>query len=223
MPDSRSLVKSVDVIVFARRPRAGQVKHRLARSVGRRHAAALYARTLGHTLAVVERLPGVRRILMPAAPRDAAWFRARLARRGWVVRAQAAGDLGRRMDSALQASLRQGRAAVLIGSDVMDLRAADLRCAQRRLAAGTALVLGPAADGGYWLIGLSTAAPELFDGVPWGQSNVFAVTTASAARCGLGVGLLALRHDLDYARDLFGPGAAPYRSRTCSLSRRRWV
>lgn len=212
-------MKAVDFIVFARRPRPGRVKRRLARSVGRRHATALYARTLAHTLAEVERLPGVRRILMPAAPCDLPWFRARLARRGWLVRPQAAGDLGRRMHCALAASLRQGRAAVLIGSDVMDLRAEDLWSARRHLATDTTLVLGPAADGGYWLIGLSTAAPELFAAMPWGRPEVFATTTATAARRGLDVGLLTLRHDLDHARDLFGPGAAAYRGRIGPRSR----
>jgi uncharacterized protein len=204
----------IDVIVFARRPRAGRVKSRLSRAVGRRHAARLYAYTLAQTVAAVEGVRGVSRILMPAQPRDRAWFAAQLSRHGWRIRPQVDGDLGRRMAAALETSVRRGHAAVLIGSDVMDIAAPDLRRAIAHLAAGWRLVLGPAADGGYWLIGVVGALPPVFTAVPWGTAGVLPATLAAAAAQGYGVVLLAKRHDLDRGRDLFGTGGAFYRRRT---------
>lgn len=204
----------VDVIVFARRPRPGRVKRRLARSVGRRCAARLYAQTLERAVAAVASLRGVTRVLMPANPRDRAWFAAQLSRRGWRVRPQVAGDLGRRMAAALAMSVRRDRAAVLIGSDVMDCAVSDLRDAIAQLAAGRDLVLGPAADGGYWLIGVVGGVPEVFSAVNWSTAGVLPATLAAAARHEYRVALLATRHDLDRSRDLFGEGGASYRRRT---------
>jgi uncharacterized protein len=204
----------VDVIVFARRPRPGRVKRRLARSVGRRHAAWLYAQTLERAVAAVEGVRGVSRILMSADPRDRAWFGAQLSRRGWRVRPQVAGNIGRRMAAALETSVRRDRAALLIGSDVMDCVASDLRHAIAHLAGGYDLVLGPAADGGYWLIGIVGRLPEVFEAVPWSTAGVLAATLAATAQHGSRVALLGARHDLDRAQDRFGQGGAFYRRRT---------
>ncbi len=211
--------RPVTLIVFARRPRAGRVKRRLARAVGARRAAALYAQTLAATLAAAARVRGVRRVLMPATRRDLAWFRRRYAARGWRLRAQAGGDLGTRMQHALEAEMTHGRAALLLGSDLLDVTSADLAAARDALAAGAPAVLGPAADGGYWLIGLTRRCPRAFLGMPWGTGTVLERTLATLREAGLEPALLPLRHDLDHARDLPGRGWHQ-RRRTCSRSRR---
>ncbi len=204
------------LIVFARRPHAGKVKRRLARSMGGRGAAQVYAGLLARTLRASRRSGYSRLLLMPASPGDCAWFRARCARHGWLIRAQVRGDLGRRMAHALGAELARGRSAVLIGSDIADLQCADLRAARRELAAGAEAVLGPASDGGYWLIGLTLPVAGLFDDMPWSTSAVAALTCERLADAGRRLAVLAVRHDIDEARDLRQPGIS---ARACARVR----
>ncbi len=190
------------LIVFARRPLPGRCKRRLARAVGPRRAAHLYAATLARTLAAAERLAKVRRVLLAVTAADAAWFRVALHGRGWHVARQTAGDLGQRMDRALAGAVQRGRYALLIGSDVLDVDAADLAAARDALLAGHDAVVGPAADGGYWLIGVRRPCPALFVDMPWGSGTVCQQTRARAAASGLALAEVALRHDLDRGRDL---------------------
>lgn len=197
------------VIVFARRPRAGRVKRRLAHAVGRRRAAALYARTLARTLAMVAALRGVRRELRVADGRDLAWF-ARLRRAGWQVGAQRGRDLGARMAAALAVPLAQGAPVLLLGSDLRDVTAADLVRARDALVAGVEVVFGAAADGGYWLVGLRRPCPELFEAMTWSTPRVLATSLARARAAGRTVEVLSPRRDLDHGRDLLR-GAPPAR------------
>ena len=93
---------------------------------------------------------------------------------------QARGDLGARLESAFAAAFADGATAVLaMGTDCPGLTTDRLRAALAALAASD-LVLGPATDGGYYLIGLARPAPELFAGVPWGTERVLAATLARA-------------------------------------------
>ena len=203
----------VTVIVFARRPRPGQVKRRLAHALGASYACALYARLLARTLAVVAASGVRRRVLMPATAADCRYFRRRLSVSGWQVRAQIRGDLGQRMAAALASALAAGGPAVLIGSDLLDIRATDLTTACAGLCGGTEVVLGPAADGGYWLIGLRRARADLFAGMRWSVPDVFAQTLARCAGAGLRPLVLPCRRDLDHARDLLrGRARLPARS-----------
>jgi len=79
---------------------------------------------------------------------------------------QRGADLGERMAHAFDSALGRGRAAVLVGTDCLDLTAEDLVTAAKALGSGCDTVLGPAADGGYVLMGLRTPLPEVFHGVP---------------------------------------------------------
>jgi len=194
-----AVLRDVVVIVFLRRPRPGRVKSRLSRAVGRRTAARLYAMTLARTLNLVADL-APQRVAMPASARDLAWLRRHT--RGWRRRCQARADLGGRMSSALTSALGDGRPALLIGSDLLDFEPRDLVQAARLLIDGHDAVFGPAADGGYWLVGLRAPEPRLFTGLAWGSREVFAQSCARARALGLRVAEIACRHDLDRARDL---------------------
>ncbi|MGL6133836.1 MAG: DUF2064 domain-containing protein, partial [Prochlorococcaceae cyanobacterium] len=90
---------------------------------------------------------------------------------------------------------------VLVGSDLPLLDAAELERAFQALDRAP-LVLGPAADGGYWLIGLHGSWPALFSGIPWGSGEVLEQTSRTAARLGLQPEWLSCRHDLDRPADL---------------------
>jgi glycosyltransferase A (GT-A) superfamily protein (DUF2064 family) len=94
---------------------------------------------------------------------------------------------------------------VLIGSDLPALESADLEAAFDALS-GASLVLGPAADGGYWLIGLDRPRASLLAGMPWGSPAVLERTLEAARNLELSPRLLCERHDLDRAIDL-----APWR------------
>ncbi len=190
------------VVVFARRPRPGRVKTRLARVIGGVRAASQYRMTLQRMLALVDALPGVRRVLLCTQPVERSWFRARLSGHRWRVGAQHQGDLGQRMRRALDRHVAPGRPALLVGSDVLDASLDDLQAAVTRLRAGTEVVLGPAADGGYWLIGIREKSGNLFRDIPWSTDQVLPLTLERAAAERRTVHLLQARHDLDRAADL---------------------
>ena len=127
--------------------------------------------------------------------------------RSWLgdafeYRPQGAGDLGRRMNRALAEALDQGcQRVVLVGSDLPDLTPEILL--ESLAALGRCdLALGPAKDGGYYLIGLSRPAPELFSGVDWGQDSVLARTLEKARTAGLSCQVLGELCDVDRPEDL---------------------
>lgn len=145
------------VVVFARAPRLGTVKRRLARDIGDRAALRFHRATL---IALLMDLLACRRfnVVLAVTP-DQAAFRlpVRVARIG-----QGRGDLGQRMSRVLG----RYRRVALMGCDIPDAGAADVREAFRRLGSADA-VFGPAADGGYWLIALGPRRP----GDPFGASR----------------------------------------------------
>jgi glycosyltransferase A (GT-A) superfamily protein (DUF2064 family) len=119
---------------------------------------------------------------------------------------QAAGDLAVRMTDAMQATLARGHdAVVLVGSDAPDLPAAVLADAVAALEGETAtrrIVLGPAVDGGFYLVAARHAPAAAFDGVVWSRDDVLAVVTARAEAAGLEVVLVRPWQDVDTEADL---------------------
>ena len=116
---------------------------------------------------------------------------------------QEEGDLGARMRQAFQKGFRQGwKQVVLIGSDLPDLTPAILRESFERLTDHD-LVLGPARDGGYYLIGLKADCPELFgNSMIWGTQEVLKNTLITADQLGLKTALLTRLRDVDRPEDL---------------------
>jgi rSAM/selenodomain-associated transferase 1 len=119
-----------------------------------------------------------------------------------VYTPQGGGDVGRRMARALEDALAAGApAAIVVGTDVPALDARDVRSALARLRTHD-VVLGPAADGGYYLLGLKVHAPHLFVDIDWGTSRVRAQTLAAAARRRLTVSRLRTLADVDEPGDV---------------------
>jgi len=190
------------LIVFARAPRPGRVKSRLVSALGAAGAARLHARLLARAVATA-RAARCGTVELHCAPHAGhPLFRMLARRHGIRLRTQAGGDLGARMHGALEGALRRADAAVLIGSDCPALRAADIRAAFAALRGGADVVLAPAEDGGYPLIGLKRASKTLFEGVPWGGPRVLAETRARAARLGWSVTLLRTLWDVDRPGDV---------------------
>jgi uncharacterized protein len=190
---------------MARWPAPGRCKRRLAQELGAARAAQIQARLTVHTLAAarearqghgLELVLAVEGLGSRAARR---WGQAHGADRTVL---QGRGVLGLRMQRQFQRAAREGASQmVLIGSDLPQLEASDLSAAFTVLGQRRG-VLGPALDGGYWLIGLRRPEPELLAGIDWGSALVLEQTVAAMARRGLEPELLSRRGDLDWARDL---------------------
>lgn len=190
------------LLIFAKAPVPGQVKTRLAGRLGPRGAAELYKKLLRRTLAIATTARLCPLELWGAPDARHGFFSA--CRRDYAVRLrrQGSGDLGQRMHQALTRTVNQGHPAVVIGGDCASLGGTELRDAFRRLAAGFDAVLGPAADGGYVLIGLNRPAPALFRNIAWGTPTVLAATRRRLRRSGLNWAELPLGWDVDTPADL---------------------
>jgi uncharacterized protein len=191
--------------VIAKEPVAGLAKTRLVPALGEAGAARAAAAMLADTLAAV-RSAGAEPWLCftPAEARE----RLRRLAPGFGLLAQGRGDLGDRLAACLADLLAAGADRVtIVGADTPHVPAASYRRAFALLN-GADVVLGPALDGGYYLVAAKAARPELFVGVPMGTEVVLAETLARAARGGLVVALLPPLRDLDRVEDLAAALAA---------------
>lgn len=185
--------RSRHLILFARRPQLGRGKRRLARDIGDVAAVSFERAMLGMML---RRLGRDRRWrLRLAVTPDRGVTMPRTRRRGATAQGQGRGDLGQRMRRAL-AACRPGP-AVLIGTDVPELRASHIAAAFRLLGRHD-IVFGPARDGGFWLVGVphSPAIMPPFGPVRWSTSHTLADTIAGLPRR-LSVGFAATLDDVD--------------------------
>lgn len=191
------------LVVFARHPRPGAVKTRLIGAIGAERAARLQEATTRWTLAWALRLQQTRGVGLEVHVEGApAGEFAPLFGSNYTVREQSAGDLGARMRDAFAQSRRDGaRRTVLVGTDAPGLDARTVESAFDALARCEA-VLGPAWDGGYYLIGLRSPADALFQDVPWGTDAVFARTAEIAERAGMSLCVLDPLPDVDRPEDL---------------------
>lgn len=190
------------LIVFARAPRVGHTKTRLIEALGALPAADLYAGLLARTLHIAAAVDPIQRYLYVDAPAARDYFAPLLAPDRWRVEVQVAGDLGLRMSDALARVLSQHARVILLGSDIVDLQARDLIDALQRLAARDEVVIGPAADGGYWLIGMRQPQPTLFANLQWGEPHILHATTQRLAALGIRWSVLPVRHDIDTPSDV---------------------
>ncbi|MFM8525723.1 MAG: TIGR04282 family arsenosugar biosynthesis glycosyltransferase [Vulcanococcus sp.] len=203
------VVSRRQLVVLARWPASGRCKGRLAATIGAEPASRLQARLTVHTLSVAvaaAEQSGARLVLALAGAGSRAcvrWLEQRRLPGAVMLRRQGEGSLGLRMQRQLIQAHREGaEAVVLIGADLPDLEAAELVQAFQWLE-HQPLVLGPAVDGGYWLIGQRAPfSAQLMAGIPWGTERVLAVTLRQAEASGLTAQLLSLRSDLDRREDL---------------------
>lgn len=195
------------VILFTRYPRPGQCKTRLIPVLGAEGAAALHRRMTDRMVARLAELAALHPHCLEihydgGSPAEMT---------SWLgphhhYRQQAAGDIGCRMRAAIRSHQGRMRRLLLVGSDCPDLSAALLRDAFAALDSHD-LVLGPAFDGGYYLIGArGQSAPlvcdTLFQDIPWSTDMVFSLTLARARRLRLRCHTLTRLHDIDTPEDL---------------------
>lgn len=185
-----------ELLIFAKYPEPGKVKTRLARTIGAVEAAGRYREMIETVLQKTRTQNGeYHRILCFDPPQREDDFRK------WFpvleMKPQCDGDLGQRMSVALQETLVNGSGrVVLIGTDCVEIDRSLLCDAFQRLETAD-LLLGPAKDGGYYLIGMKKAYPFLFERVPWSTDRVLRETLEKAKKVGLTVELLKTLSDLD--------------------------
>lgn len=193
-PDAR-------LLILSKAPDPGTVKTRLIPLLGAIGAARLYA-TMLH--ACIDRL--VAAALCPVdlwcAPTTSHPFFIDCRQHyGMALQQQVEGDLGQRMAHALETALSQCGYAMIVGADCPGLAVADIEEGLQALERGVDVVLGPALDGGYYLVGMRHSHPFLFEDMPWGSPDVLQLTESRLRARKASWHRLAPRRDLDTPED----------------------
>lgn len=188
-------------MLFTRYPKAGNTKTRLIPHLGATQAAELQ-RWMTSSVA------GELKAMGPDTERQIHFAGGcRTEMQTWLGRQfryipQMAGNLGNRLHQAFVGNFQSGmNAVVAIGADCPDLKQHHLDQALQQLQTHD-LVLGPAVDGGYYLIGLRQSQPALFKSIPWGTGEVFERTVAIANQLNLSIATLETLRDIDRPEDL---------------------
>lgn len=193
----------VALAVMARAPSDARGKTRLLKAFGLDDGTELRRAILLDTLDLVQQVPGAERVLV-FTPETGGDEIAELAGSEFRLVAQRGVDLGERLEHAFADLFALGYSAVtIIGSDLPTLPVDHVKrgiAVLRRQA--DPLALGPAMDGGYYLIGLRMNHPEIFHGIPWSSADVRAETLSAAEAHGLSVTLLPSWYDIDSVDDL---------------------
>jgi hypothetical protein len=191
------------LIIFSRYPEPGKTKTRMIPVLGAEEAANLQRQMTEHTLKQTRQLEkGISvKIEIHFAGGNQQLMQAWLGK-NLTYYPQVSGDLGKRMESAFARAFNNNQQkVVIIGTDCPDLNKSILEMAFEALNQQD-LVLGPAEDGGYYLIGLNRLIPELFKNISWGSDRVLSQTEAIANNLALNIYYLPKLRDLDYPEDL---------------------
>lgn len=182
------------IAVFAKAPVAGKVKTRLVPPLTAEQAAKLYERLVADVWRRLAMLRDAVEVELHTDTGTGAWP-------GMAPRKlQVEGDLGERMLHVLKGGLAAGRPVVgIIGGDIPDV---PLEAVRSLMGTAADVALGPARDGGYYMIACRRTDADMFAGVRWSTQNALADTVGAASRCGLSVQVGPAWHDVDTAEDL---------------------
>jgi rSAM/selenodomain-associated transferase 1 len=186
------------IIIFYRNPVAGHVKTRLASGVGKEKALEIHIRLSTLTMQAVTSVTSAKVVFYDREILSGDFWEDHL----FNKELQKGADLGERMYNAFQRMFRTGyQSIIIIGTDCPEITGPLLESAFENLQKHDA-VIGPAFDGGYYLLGLKALAPELFSGIKWGSASVFDQTMLKLKLSGKSVHCLARLHDIDRPEDL---------------------
>ena len=189
------------LLLLTKAPDPGQVKTRLIPLLGETAAAEFYSQLVHDCLEMCRNAALCPVDIWCSPSSEHPFFQQCKDQYQATLQSQVSGDLGERMSRAIQATLAEADYVVLIGADCPSLGAADLAAAFNALNAGTDVVIGPAEDGGYYLIGMRHHQPSLFADMPWSTPAVLSVTEDRIQRLNLRLHKLPLRKDLDTPED----------------------
>ena len=186
------------LVLFVKNPILGAVKTRLAESVGDEEALIVYVKLLKHTREVALKVDAQRYVYYNKhVVQTDQWLSADFSKR-----VQKGTDLGARMNEAFRAQFDEGAdKVVLIGSDCYDLEPGHLKAAFKSLDKSD-FVVGPAEDGGYYLIGMRQPAEFVFDDIQWSTNTVFDETRKAILSRGFSLDILEELSDIDNLEDL---------------------
>ena len=188
-------MKSNLLLVFCKNPQKGKVKTRLAKSIGDDRALFIYEKLLEKTAVVLNQLNCDIALYYSENIPEQDCFKHLKA----TKKRQVGDDLGKRMAKAFQEGLSTHQKVVIIGTDLWTLESQDIEKAFTALNQNTA-VLGPAQDGGYYLLGLTHFIPSLFANKAWGTGEVLKKTKSDLQ--GEKVYFLDEKNDIDTREDL---------------------
>ena len=184
------------LLIFTRNPELGKCKTRLAVTVGNENALAIYQFLLGHTVAITKETEAAKQVWYS----EEIWANDIWASTIYEKRLQVGHHLGERMANAFQSAFASGyERVIIIGSDMYDLNRSDIENAFTMLNK-TDFVIGPATDGGYYLLGMKTFKPELFEHKNWGSATVLEMTLNDLKN--ENIHLLDARNDVDVYDDI---------------------
>ena len=184
------------LLVFAKTPALGKVKSRLAKSIGEKKALWIYHKLLANTEGVLQNT--FLKVVIFYNGKNAKEFKGCF--KDFAKKPQKGKDLGERMANAFEWAFNQGYPKVIgIGTDLWDLNQGIIEGALSALDS-TNVVLGPAKDGGYYLIGMRKFYPELFQNKKWGSQDVFEDTLNDLQS--KRVAFLKEKSDIDTYKDL---------------------
>lgn len=184
------------LLIFTRNPELGKCKTRLAATVGDKTAMAIYIFLLEHTVTVTKDLKVLKEVYYSEAIREGDLWDPQI----YQKELQQGIDLGERMANAFKAGFKAGyKRIAIIGSDLYDLSTEDLANAFKNLHTND-FVLGPASDGGYYLLGMTHFVPAIFKNKVWGTSTVLKDTLTDLKN--KNVYLLETKNDVDVLEDI---------------------
>lgn len=190
MPKNKNLL-----LIFTRNPELGKVKKRLAAKTGEKAALDIYKFLLKHTSEITANLSADKEVhYSERIEKEDFWDET------YTKKVQTGDDLGERMKNAFQQGFESGyQNIIIIGSDIYDLRHSDLEKAFKTLETSD-YVIGPAMDGGYYLLGMKSLNLDLFKNKAWSTHSVFEETVKDMIS--KNIAILEKRNDIDHIEDL---------------------
>lgn len=184
------------LIVFIKNPEIGKVKTRLAKTVGNEKALAVYKALMEHTRKIAEALPVNRRLFYSQFINESDNW----SRKKFQKDLQIEADLGTKMATAFHTVFKKNDKVVIIGSDCASLTPEIVQTAFDRLD-DFPFVIGPAMDGGYYLLGMTEFTPSVFSDIEWSTETVCSTTIERINSLGKTYFLLPELSDIDYEED----------------------
>ncbi|NRB46227.1 MAG: glycosyltransferase [Saprospiraceae bacterium] len=184
------------LIIFVRNPELGKVKTRLAQTLGDQRALDIYLALLQHTREIAERIDTDRLVFYSHfIDMEDDWSNT-----AFEKFLQISGDLGDKIHSGFEKAFEKHSKVLIIGSDCASLTEAIVEEGFKALETHD-FVLGPALDGGYYLLGMNQFSPSLFEDIPWSTDQVAALSLDKMKALGGSCHLLPTLSDIDYAED----------------------
>lgn len=193
---SYSISMKSALIIFVRNPLLGKVKTRIAVTIGDENALVIYKHLLQHTKNITESLPVTKFVFYAdEVTTNDLW-------NGYEKWLQSGTDLGERMSNAFESLFKNGfTKIVIIGSDCLELDKKILSDAFLNLNEYE-IVIGPATDGGYYLLGMKYPFKNLFENIIWSSNIVFNETIKQIEKRNLTLFLLPILNDVDEEKDI---------------------